>query len=145
MQVMGEPVKVTPYNRTTGKGGITSCDLGMAVLEYDKGIAIAKTSANEIGGFIRRHLMVAGTEGSVILQPLENPAPGGQNTIKREFTDIKNFTGNVESSSCEPFDRYDGMMAAFASYVRGDKVNPYTYDYELALYRNVLRACGIDN
>ena len=144
LQAMGEPEKVTPYNRTTGKNGITSCDLGMAVLEYKNGIAFAKTSANELGGFIRRHLMVAGTKGSVILQPLENPCPGGQNTIKREFMDVKNFSGHVESTSCEAFDRYDGMMAAFASYVRGDKVNPYTYDYELMLYKTVLRACGVE-
>lgn len=144
MQIMGEPTKVTPYNRTTGTNGITSCDLGMAVLEYDKGIAFAKTSANELGGFIRRNLVVAGTKGSIVLQPLENPCPGGQNTKMREYNDPKKFSVEVETTACEPFDRYDGMMAAFASYVRGDKVNPYTYDYELALYKNVLRASGVE-
>ena len=34
------------------------------------------------------------------------------------------------------------MMAGFASYVRGEKENPYTLDYELELYKLVLRACG---
>ena len=41
------------------------------------------------------------------------------------------------------FDRYDKMMVNFAEMVRG-KENPYTYDYELALYKLVLRACGKD-
>ena len=144
VQIMGEPKNVVPYNRTTGKGGITSCDLGMAVLEYDKGIAFAKTSANELGGFIRRNLIVSGTQGSIVLQPLENPVPGGQNTIMREHLDPKKFSTAEASRACEPFDRYDGMMAAFASYVRGDKENPYTYDYELMLYKTVLRACGVE-
>ncbi len=144
MQIMGEPNKITPYNRTTGTRGITSCDLGMAVLEYDKGIALAKTSANELGGFIRRNLVIAGSTGSLVIQPLENPVPGGQNTIVREYNDPKKFSAEVQSKSCEPFDRYDGMMAAFASYVRGEKQNPYSYDYELALYKNVLRSCGVE-
>lgn len=144
MQIMGEPENVLPLNRTTGKDGITSDDLGMAVLEYKNGVGIAKTSANEMGGFIRRHLWVAGTKGSILLQPIENPVEGGLNAVKREYLDVKNYWGDVEPSSCDTFDRYDGMMAAFASYVRGDKQNPYTYDYELSLYKAVLRSCGVE-
>ena len=142
--IMGEPEKITPYSRTTGKDGITSCDIGMAVLEYKNGIALAKTSANESGGFIRRHLMVAGTKGTIMLQPLENPVPGGQNTVMREFPDPAKFTDAGTQKCCEPFDRYDGMMASFAAMVRGEKQNPYTYDYELGLYKTILRACGVE-
>ena len=28
--------------------------------------------------------------------------------------------------------------------VRGEKENPYTVDYELKLYRTMLKACGVD-
>ena len=42
----------------------------------------------------------------------------------------------------ELFDRYDGMMASFAAMVRCEKVNPYTPDHELEVYRHVLKACG---
>ena len=42
----------------------------------------------------------------------------------------------------DPFARYDGMLLAFASYVRGEKENPYSYDYEWNLYKLVMRACG---
>lgn len=145
LQVMGEPEKVLPFSRSTGKDGITSCDIGMAVFEYKNGIALAKTSANESGGFIRRHLMVAGTKGSILLQPLENPLPeGGQNTKMSEYPSPEKFTDRGSEKFCEPFDRYDGMMAAFASMVRGEKENPYTYDYELTLHRTILRACGVE-
>lgn len=144
VQIMGEPKKVTPFNCTSGMNGITSCDIGMAVLEYDNGVAFAKTSANEVGGFIRRHLTVAGENGTVVLQPLENPVPGGQNCILKGFYDPKKIQPENETRSCEPFDRYDGMMAAFAAMVRGDKKNPYTYDHELMVYKTVLRACGVE-
>ena len=34
------------------------------------------------------------------------------------------------------------MMKAFAQYVRGEKQNPYSPDYELELYKTVLKSCG---
>ena len=36
------------------------------------------------------------------------------------------------------------MMTAFADMVNGKKENPYTYEYELALYRVLLAACGVE-
>ena len=41
-----------------------------------------------------------------------------------------------------PINRYDGMLRAFASYVRGEAENPYTPEYERRLHRWLLRACG---
>jgi hypothetical protein len=35
------------------------------------------------------------------------------------------------------------MLRAFVSYVRGEVENPYTYEYELALFRTVMKACGV--
>lgn len=45
-------------------------------------------------------------------------------------------------SKTEQFDRYDGMLESFAAMVRGEKKNPYMYDYELELFRHILLACG---
>jgi len=36
------------------------------------------------------------------------------------------------------------MMSSFAQYVRGEKTNPYTLDYELNLYKNILKCCGVN-
>jgi hypothetical protein len=35
------------------------------------------------------------------------------------------------------------MMESFAAYVRGEKENPYTLDYELDVYKTVLKTCGV--
>ena len=48
----------------------------------------------------------------------------------------------VVLTGSEIYERYDTMMASFGAMVRGEKVNPYTYDYELDLYRTILQACG---
>ena len=42
-----------------------------------------------------------------------------------------------------PYERYDAMMRNFAEMVRG-KENPYSYEYELGLYRLILQSCGKD-
>ena len=39
--------------------------------------------------------------------------------------------------------RYDPMMTGFAQIVRGERENPYTPDYELELFKLVLKACGV--
>jgi hypothetical protein len=36
------------------------------------------------------------------------------------------------------------MMRSFAQMVLGEKENPWSYEYELQLYRIVLAACGVD-
>ena len=41
-----------------------------------------------------------------------------------------------------PYGRYDTMMISFAEYVRGEKQNPFTYEYERKLHKVILKACG---
>ncbi len=33
------------------------------------------------------------------------------------------------------------MTSSFAEMVRGEKKNPYTHDYELALYNTIMKCC----
>lgn len=40
------------------------------------------------------------------------------------------------------YGRYDAMLENFARIVRKEKENAYSYDYELGLYKTVLKACG---
>lgn len=140
MQLNGIPNKVTPFNKCTGTGA-PSKDFGFAVLEYDNGTSFVKVNANELGGFVRRQLVVTGTRGTVELKPFEVYAPGGQYTQKTEYTST-DWHDPGQTSRSDIFDRYDPMMTAFAQMVNGEKENPYTPDYELELYKAVLRCCG---
>ncbi len=141
LQIKGAPDNVIPLNRCTGMDGVTAQDFGMAVFEYADGVSFAKTSACERGGFLRRQLVVTGTEGTIELKPFEVGCGPLQYTDKSESFDTAwHVPGRIARS--ELFDRYDAMMASFAAMVRGEKENPWTPDYELELFRTVLKACG---
>lgn len=141
LQINGLPERVVPFNMCTGVEGVTSTDYGMAVFEYKNGVSFVKTNACEIGGFLRRQLVVTGTKGTVELKPLEVFDENGRHTDKTEYFNIEWHKSGITSRS-DSCDRYKGMMNAFAEYVRGEKQNPYTLDYELTLYKILLKACG---
>ena len=54
LQIMGEPQKIIPMNRSTGIDGVTGEDYGFVLFCYKNGISFAKTCAAELGGFSRR-------------------------------------------------------------------------------------------
>ena len=142
LQIKGQPDKIIPLNKSSGVDGVTSKDFGMAVFEYENGISFVKTAACEIGGYARRQLVVSGTKGTVELKPFEMFDDSETHyTVKTEYnSEIWNDMG--KNSKSEKFDRYDNMMKSFAEYVRGEKSNPYTPDFELELYKTILKACG---
>ena len=143
LQIKGTPKKIIPLSKSTGIDGTKSEDFGMAVLEYNNGVSFAKVNSNEIGGFARRQLVVSGTKGTVELKPLEMFAGNGQFTTKTEYTSAADWSDRGKTSDSPVHDRYDAMMLSFAEMVCGEKQNPYTYDYELELYKTILRCCGI--
>jgi predicted dehydrogenase len=142
-QIQGEPEEIIPLNCSTGIGDIHTDDYGMVVFKYPNGVSYAKTCDNECGGFMRRQLVICGEKGTIEIKPLEVGVAGGQYTVSNECFDDsgKHWSVPWESSQSEVYDRYDTMIRNFAEVVRG-KENPYPYDYELDLYKLVLRACG---
>ena len=108
------------------------------------GVSVAMANANQKGGYARRELVVTGSKKTVSLCPLEmHHEGGGQFTTWAEYSD-KAWADRGASWDSTPQDRYDGMMASFAAMVRGEKENPYTLDYELELYKLVLKCCGVE-
>ena len=143
LSLQGKPEKVIPYNKCTGFENVTSKDFGMALFEYKNGISFAKTSAVELGGFERRLLVVTGTKGSIELKPLEwYVADSSKVQTYRSIRTSSEWGEKGEENVCPPYDRYVSMMKSFAEYVCGDKENPYTLDYELELYKTLLKDCG---
>lgn len=144
LQIQGVPEEIIPLNRSTGIGGVDAVDFGMAAFKYKNGVSFAKVNAAEHGGFMRRQLVVTGTKKTVEIKPLEINEPGGIYTRKTEYlSNSWNDAGKTER--CDTFDRYDNMMRSFAENVCGEKENPWSYDYELELYKTILKVCGVEN
>lgn len=143
--IQGEPKQVIPLNQDTHLDNVDSYDFGMAALIYDTGVSFAQAADVEPGGFSRRQLVVVGTKATVEIHPLEEYVEGGRLISRVKISGASlNWGLPSEKYEAEPQDRYINMMLSFAEMVRGEKKNPYTPDYEHALYRLVLRCCGVE-
>lgn len=142
LQIQGKPENIIPLSKCSGVDNVTGTDFGMAVLEYKNGVSFAKTSAVEIGGFARRQLVVSGTKGTVEIRPLEIAERYPiQTSMYREVFE-KEWLADSDFQTTVDYDRYSAMISSFAAMVRGEKENPWGYDYELELYKTILKSCG---
>ena len=143
MQIQGLPLSVHPFLCCTETEGVSARDFGMGVLQYPRGYSLIKASAVEIGGYARRQLVISGTKGTVEIKPLEMPVIDEKlSATVTEYRNPQDWCDRGFVTYGLPFDRYDSMMASFAAMVRGEKENPWNYDYELNLYKNMIRLCG---
>lgn len=114
-----------------------------ALLRYPTGITSIRTSSVEVNGFGRRQLVICGTKGTVEIKPLERPT--------KMYVSYKEKIDNIYSDTrqeviCDQVGgdkRYDKMMLDFASFIRKEKENPYTYEYEFGLQKLILKASGV--
>lgn len=145
-RIQGMPEEIIPLSTSTGFDGVTGEDFGMAAFKYKNGVSFAKTSACEPGGFNRRQLVVCGSKKTVEVRPLEWYI--GYNGLQKASVRVAEanhgWQYDGKHADTDPFDRYEAMMADFAAMVRGEKENPYTLEYECALHRVILAACGFD-
>ena len=140
-QLQGVPNNITPYLKSSGLEGTDSVTLSTAVFEYDHGLSFAQSNSCEVNGYGRRQLVVCGSKGTYELRPLERPV--GYLTEMKYAEMFRDKCINREIPT-EGFKRYDDMLLDFAAFVRGEKENPYTYEYELQLQKMVLASCGFE-
>lgn len=145
LQAQGLPEEVIPYNTCTGIGCKDADDLGFAVLRYKQGVSFVKTCATEYNGFARRQLVLCGSKGTIEIKPLEADRGNTRYSTHAAFTmaagNPQVWREGSEVHECVAH-RYEAMMAAFARIVRGEP-NPYTHDYELALFKTILQCCSV--
>ena len=144
--IMGEPLEIIPLSCSSGLD-TTATDFGMVVFKYKNGVSFAKSTAIEVGGFERRQLVVVGTKGTVELCPFEWLSQGRTDVLTPQVTKVRECyspewfeKGKLHDS--EVHGRYDAMFRNFADYIRGDKQNPFDYEYERKLHKLILKACG---
>jgi predicted dehydrogenase len=138
ISVIGQPAKVTPYSRHSGAAGDGLKDNMLAVLETEAALATVKSTAEEVDGFSRRHLVVCGTQGTFHIQPLDAPAA----TIALDQP-RGNYRQGVQAQSFPKFTRYVADAADMARIIRGEKSSDFSYEHDLTVQRTVLEASGM--
>ena len=155
LQFMGaEPQEVISLNTATGQDGVECEDFGFAVLKYANGSSFVKSCAAEYNGYDRRQLVVCGTRGTIELRPIESKVKDQTQSVQKQYTrgrfttdanELPCFSNCDEWEDSEAYDRYEELFKTFAEEVRGSRINPYTYDYELSLFRTLMKCCNYDN
>jgi hypothetical protein len=54
------------------------------------------------------------------------------------------WTDQGQKIVSDAYSRYENMVRSFAQIVNGEKENPFTYDYELQLFKYTMLASGLD-
>lgn len=136
--ILGAPQSIHAVRQHVSPLNDALLDNMLAVLTYPKAMATVKSSAQEVEGNARRHLVVCGTGGTFHLQPLDSPAARAAFSERRG-----DYTAKYQDISFPKFERYVADAADMARVIRGEKPNDFTYDHELAVQRAVLEASGL--
>lgn len=143
-RIQGEPLEILPANAKSGIGGVDAVDEGLALFRYPRGVSMIRACAVERGGYIRRNVLVVGTEGTCEIRPTEYVAEEG--AWNRMATDARyifepRFFAAADVVKSPHYNRYEGMMKSFYEIAARQKENPYTVEYEKQLHRLILKAC----
>ena len=136
--VLGKPKEVAPFSRHSPRLDDELLDNMLAVLAYPRAIATVKSSALEVEGFDRRHLVVCGTEGTFHIQPLDNPA--ARVSLSRARDGVQKGTQDVKFPK---YARYVDDAADMARVIRGEKASDFSYEHDSTVQETLLKACGL--
>ena len=91
--------------------------------------------------------LLCGTGGTVEIKPLEKPTRMSVAMTEPFIGGEIHTNGHPDSRRFLELppngERYDAQLIDFARIIRGEHENPFDYDYELAVERTLLRACGV--
>ena len=136
--VLGKPDTVTPYMRHSGDFDDTLMDNMLAVCEYPRATATIRSTAVEVEGGERRHLLVCGTQGTLQIQPLDAP------TAQLALSEPRGqYQADYQTIQLPKYERYIDDLADLAAIVRGDKPSDFNSAHDLAAQETLLRACKL--
>jgi predicted dehydrogenase len=136
--VLGPPTRVTPYAHHSAAVDDRLMDNMLAVLDYPRATATVKASALEVDGGDRRHLVVCGTEGTMHIQPLDNPS--ARLTLSKSRG---RYREGYQDISFPKYFRYEGDAADMAQIIRQVKQAGFSAQHDLAVQAALLQACGL--
>jgi predicted dehydrogenase len=137
--LLGRPRTITPFLRRDSACEDTLADNTVAVFEFDRAVAVLETAAMEVGAGQRRQLAVCGTEGTVIVQPIEPPAV--RLCLRQPEA---GYQAGWQAVPVENVPRYVRDFEEFAACIRGERQPSYDYDHDEAVQEAVLKSSGME-
>ena len=134
----GRPTNVTSFLRHDTSEPDDLKDNTLAVLEYDKSMALISTAAKMANSSSHRSFELIGTDGSFFIQPI-----AGDRTMRVNMAEARGpYQKGWQDIQLKPhpYDKYE--FEDFANAIRTGKPLQYSYDHELLLHETLLRASG---
>ncbi len=136
IDLWGRPREVRSWLRCDTSMADRAADNTLAVLEYDRGLAVVTAAARMAGSGVHRSFEVIGTDGTFLIQPVE---PG-----KRVQVCMREAKGPYKAGwqelSMPNQPRYVGDLNDLARALLDKRPLKYSYDYELLLQETLIRA-----
>lgn len=138
IHLLGEPQRIVSSMKHSSSKKDELIDNGLLMLEYPRATATVRSSAIEIDGGDRRHFVVCGTEGTLHIQPLDNPT--AKLTLSQPRGAYKKGTQVIEFPK---YTRYVADAADMGKILNGEKQSDYTYQHDALVQKVLLEACGM--
>jgi predicted dehydrogenase len=136
--VLGKPDRVEGFSRHSSPQSDGLADNMLAVLEYPRATATIRTAGVDVDGFARRQFTVCGTEGTIHIQPLDNPV------VRLTLAQPRGgHAAGVQDVTLPKYTRYVDDAADMAAAIRGEKPFAFSHAHDLAVQTAVLDACGL--
>jgi predicted dehydrogenase len=138
VRLLGRPVKVTPFLRKDGGAGDGLADNTVAVLEFERAMAVIASAPLQPNAGPQRCFEICGTEGTARLQPIEPPAltidlarPAGK------------FAAGRNDVTLAGYRRYVDDFKEIAHAIRVGRPLAVTPETDAWVHETVLRAAGM--
>jgi len=138
--LLGRPDTVTSHLRHDGDHFPWFQDNNVVVFEYPNAMAVLESTALEVASGTSRRIEVYGTQGSIIMEPLEPP----QLRLCLD-TDRDGYKKGWQPVHIEPRPRYVDSLGAFVADIRGEKEPDRSLEHEFTVQETVLRASRIES
>jgi predicted dehydrogenase len=136
VDLWGRPKDVKSWIRHDSRVPNPLADNTLAVLEYDRSLAVITTSARMPGHTRHRSFELIGTDGAIVVQPVE---PGTRMRVSmREARGP--YKAGWQEIEMPPQPRYVGDFKDLARALKTGQPLKYSYDHKLLLQETLLRA-----
>lgn len=136
--VFGRPSKVHSWLRHDTSIADKLADNTLAVLEYDRALAVVSTAARMFGSGQHRSFELIGSDGSFMIQPLD-----GKATMTVAMREARGpYKQSWQEIALGPQPRYIGDFVELARAIKSNTPLKLSYDHELWVHETLLRTSG---
>jgi predicted dehydrogenase len=136
VELFGRPSRVHGFLRHDTGIGDKLADNTMAVMEYDKSLAVISTAARMPNSGAHRSFELIGTDGSFFIQPIS-----GERTMRVNMRQARGpYRQGWQEIAFKPHIYDVEEFKDFARALRTGEPLKYSYDHELLVHETLLRA-----